>query len=68
MAAYEVPSSQGAEFITPPVSWGDEIRAFFHDTDGHLLEITEMRPAELRSGCNVFDRLDSIESSRYPAA
>jgi catechol 2,3-dioxygenase-like lactoylglutathione lyase family enzyme len=40
-AAYEVLRSRGAEFITPPVYWGDEIRAFFHDPDGHLLEISQ---------------------------
>ncbi len=44
-AAYEVLRSRGAEFITPPVGWGDEIRAFFHDPDGHLLEIAETREA-----------------------
>jgi catechol 2,3-dioxygenase-like lactoylglutathione lyase family enzyme len=44
-AAYEVLRSRGAEFITPPVEWGDEIRAFFHDPDGHLLEIAETRKA-----------------------
>jgi catechol 2,3-dioxygenase-like lactoylglutathione lyase family enzyme len=46
LAAYEVLRSRGAEFITPPVEWGDEIRAFFHDPDGYLLEISETRPAE----------------------
>ena len=40
-AAYEVLRSRGAEFITPPFAWRDEIRAFFHDPDGHLLEISE---------------------------
>ena len=44
-AAYEVLRSRGAEFITPPVECGDEIRAFFHDPDGHLLEIVETREA-----------------------
>lgn len=47
-AAYVVLRLRGAEFITPPVEWGDEIRAFFHDPDGHLLEISETRPAEER--------------------
>jgi catechol 2,3-dioxygenase-like lactoylglutathione lyase family enzyme len=28
----------------------DEIRAFFHDPDGYLLEISETRPAEVRRG------------------
>ena len=49
-AAYEVLRSRGAEFITPPVEWGDEIRAFFHDPDGHLLEIAETREAPERGG------------------
>ena len=49
-AAYEVLRSRGAEFITPPVEWGDEIRAFFHDPDGHLLEISETREAPERGG------------------
>lgn len=47
-AAYEVLRARGAEFITPPVEWGDEIRAFFHDPDGHLLEISEPRPSDER--------------------
>lgn len=46
--AYEVLRSRGAEFLTPPVDWGYEIRAFFRDPDGHLLEISERRqPASL---------------------
>ena len=49
-AAYEVLRSRGAVFITPPVEWGDEIRAFFHDPDGHLLEISETREAPERGG------------------
>jgi catechol 2,3-dioxygenase-like lactoylglutathione lyase family enzyme len=39
--AYEVLRSRGAEFLTPPVDWGYEIRAFFRDPDGHLLEISQ---------------------------
>jgi catechol 2,3-dioxygenase-like lactoylglutathione lyase family enzyme len=39
--AYEVLSTRGAEFLTAPVDWGGEIRAFFRDPDGHLLEISE---------------------------
>ena len=41
LAAYEVLRSRGAEFLTPPVDWGYEVRAFFHDPDGHLLEISQ---------------------------
>jgi catechol 2,3-dioxygenase-like lactoylglutathione lyase family enzyme len=40
-AAYEVLRSRGAEFLTPPVDSGDEVRAFFRDPDGHLLEISQ---------------------------
>ena len=40
--AYEVLRSRGAEFLTPPVDRGGEIRCFFRDPDGHLLEISEV--------------------------
>ena len=41
-AAYVVLKSRGAEFLTPPVDRGGEIRCFFRDPDGHLLEISEV--------------------------
>lgn len=41
--AYEVLKSRGATFLTPPVDHGFEIRCFFRDPDGHLLEISEVR-------------------------
>ncbi|MDX1646920.1 MAG: VOC family protein [Longimicrobiales bacterium] len=41
-AAYETLRSRGARFLTPPVDRGGEIRAFFRDPDGHLLEISEL--------------------------
>ena len=41
-AAYEILSGRGAEFLTPPVNWGHEIRCFFRDPDGHLLEISQV--------------------------
>jgi hypothetical protein len=40
-AAYEVLCSRGAEFLTPPVDWGYEVRAFLRDPDGHLTELTQ---------------------------
>lgn len=40
-AAYETLRGRGAEFLTPPVDWGPEVRAFFRDPDGHLIEISE---------------------------
>lgn len=42
MAAYETLRERGATFLTPPKDWGGEIRAFFRDPDGHLLEISEV--------------------------
>ncbi len=41
-AAYEVLSQRGAQFLTPPVDRGGEIRCFFRDPDGHLLEISQL--------------------------
>ncbi len=40
--AYETLKARGAEFITPPVNFGFEIRAFFKDPDGHLFEISQV--------------------------
>jgi catechol 2,3-dioxygenase-like lactoylglutathione lyase family enzyme len=42
-AAHGILSSRGAEFLTPPVESEWEVRAFFRDPDGHLLEISEVR-------------------------
>ena len=42
-AAYEVLRARGAEFLTPPVEYEHEIRCFFRDPDGHLLEISQVR-------------------------
>lgn len=43
MAAYEILVARGAEFLTPPVTSEWEVRGFFRDPDGHLLEISEFR-------------------------
>lgn len=40
--AYETLKSRGAEFLTPPHDWGNEVRCFFRDPDGRLLEISEV--------------------------
>jgi catechol 2,3-dioxygenase-like lactoylglutathione lyase family enzyme len=40
--AYETLRSRGAEFLTPPVNNGYEIRAFLRDPDGHLFEISQV--------------------------
>jgi len=42
-AAYDVLRSRGAAFLTPPVEYDWEVRCFFRDPDGHLLEISEAR-------------------------
>src|SRR6059036_3434147 len=36
--AYELLKGRGAKFLTPPADRGGEIRAFFRDPDGYLLE------------------------------
>lgn len=41
MACYAVLKARGADFLTPPVDWGTEIRGFFRDPDGHLFEISQ---------------------------
>ena len=41
-AAYETLKGRGAQFLTPPVNHGMEIRAFFRDPDGHLFEISQV--------------------------
>jgi len=42
-AAYETLTFRGARFLTPPVASEWEVRAFFRDPDGHLIEISESR-------------------------
>ena len=44
-AAYAVLRARGAIFLTPPITYSWEVRAFFRDPDGHLIEISERRPA-----------------------
>lgn len=39
---YELLRSRGAEFLTPPVEYDGETRAFLRDPDGHLMEISEL--------------------------
>jgi catechol 2,3-dioxygenase-like lactoylglutathione lyase family enzyme len=41
-AAYETLKARGAEFLTPPVDHGYEIRCFLRDPDGHLFELSEV--------------------------
>ena len=41
--AYAELTKRGATFLTPPVEYEHEIRAFLRDPDGHLIEISEVR-------------------------
>lgn len=41
-AAYQTLKTRGAAFLTPPLDRGGEIRCFFRDPDGNLLEISEI--------------------------
>lgn len=41
--SYEILSSRGVLFLTPPLKRGAETRCFFRDPDGHLFEISEYR-------------------------
>ncbi len=38
-AVYELWSSRGAEFLTPPIRRETEIRCYIRDPDGHLIEV-----------------------------
>ena len=38
-ACYEQWSSKGAEFITPPIDRGAEIRCYMRDPDGYMIEV-----------------------------
>ena len=44
-AAHAVLEGRGARFLSPPVEYPWEIRAFFRDPDGHLFEISQQRPS-----------------------
>ena len=43
MAAYETLKSRGATFLVPPIETEWEVRGFFRDLDGHLLEISQSK-------------------------
>ena len=38
-AVYAEWSARGAEFLTPPIDRGPEIRCYMRDPDGHLIEV-----------------------------
>jgi catechol 2,3-dioxygenase-like lactoylglutathione lyase family enzyme len=45
-AAYDTLRGRGAEFLTPPVDYEWEVRCFFRDPDGHLLDLSQSKPTE----------------------
>lgn len=45
MAAYATLTARGVQFLASPQESDWEIRAFFRDPDGHLLEISEAKGA-----------------------
>ena len=41
-AVYTEWSARGAEFLTPPIDRGGEIRCYMRDPDGHLIEVGQL--------------------------
>jgi catechol 2,3-dioxygenase-like lactoylglutathione lyase family enzyme len=41
-AAYRLWGARGAEFLTPPIDRGGEIRCYMRDPDGHLIEVGQL--------------------------
>jgi catechol 2,3-dioxygenase-like lactoylglutathione lyase family enzyme len=41
-AAYKQWSARGAQFLTPPIDRGAEIRCYMRDPDGHLIEVGQL--------------------------
>lgn len=41
--AYDQLTARGARFLTPPIDNGPEVRCFFRDPDGHLIELSQAR-------------------------
>ncbi len=41
-AVYERWRARGAEFVTPPIDRGAEIRCYMRDPDGHLIEVGQL--------------------------
>jgi catechol 2,3-dioxygenase-like lactoylglutathione lyase family enzyme len=39
---YEQWTVRGAEFLTPPIERGQEIRCYMRDPDGHLIEVGQL--------------------------
>jgi hypothetical protein len=41
-AVYREWSGRGAEFLTPPIDRGVELRCYMRDPDGHLIEVGQV--------------------------
>jgi len=41
-AVHQLWQSRGAEFLTPPINRGGEIRCYMRDPDGHLIEVGQL--------------------------
>lgn len=41
--SYKILEARGAEFLSPPFDWGEEVRCFFRDPSGNLFEISELK-------------------------
>ena len=41
-ACYQQWTAQGAEFLTPPIDRGPEIRCYLRDPDGYLIEVGQI--------------------------
>lgn len=48
-AAYRTLQARGVEFLTPPVESEREVRVFFRDPDGHMLELSERKSQAIRA-------------------
>jgi len=44
--SYDILHERGVSFVTPPYDWGQEVRCFFTDPDGHLFEISEYKSTD----------------------
>jgi catechol 2,3-dioxygenase-like lactoylglutathione lyase family enzyme len=40
--AYREWSARGAQFLTPPIDRGQELRCYMRDPDGHLIEVGQL--------------------------
>ena len=41
-SVYERWRARGAQFLTPPINRGEEIRCYIRDPDGHLIEVGQL--------------------------